>query len=87
MTKPSVEQWEQFWAICDETDVWSWPHTLGDYLDTFDGLTWDLSIRWGQRQVHSIGQRSGAPKHHVEGLKRIYWQLTDMTEWHGPHAW
>src|SRR5688572_28556349 len=68
---PTPAQWEGFWRICDEIDVWSWPPTLGD-LHVIDGLQWITELEVGSRRMASTGQVLGSPPDFPAKLMRLH---------------
>ena len=79
---PTGSQWRDFWRICDEVGVWSWPATLGD-RDVIDGLQWKLELEAGTRRVESRGQVWGSPPDFKPKLMRFHQALQAMTGWRG----
>jgi two-component system OmpR family response regulator len=77
---PTLTQWETFWRVCDEIDVWSWPPTLGD-VHIVDSLSWELSLMAGGLRVESKGQVRGSPVGFEEKLMRLHRALQQMTGW------
>ncbi len=80
---PTAEQWEKFWQVCDEIDVWSWPPTLGD-LHLCDGLQWITELEVGSRSMASRGQVHGSPPGFREKLKLLHQTLQAMVGWQFP---
>lgn len=85
MIIPTREQWEEFWRVCDEIDVWSWPPRLGDRW-VIDGLEWTLVLECRGRAVVSEGQVHGSPEGLYEKLMRLHRTLQSMAGWHHPIA-
>jgi hypothetical protein len=59
--RPKPAQWREFWKICDEIGVWSWPPSLGDRR-VCDGLQWTTELEVGCKRVKASGQIEGSPK-------------------------
>jgi hypothetical protein len=78
--KPSSSQWQEFWRVCDEIYVWSWPSYLGN-AEVYDGLQWDLELQEGNRYVASKGQVIGCEDFIGENLKRLHQILQAMAGW------
>jgi hypothetical protein len=79
---PTTAQWEEFWRVCDEIEVWSWPPALGNiYL--YDGLQWQTELEIGSRRMASMGQASGLPEFRSK-LMRLHRALQAMAGWHAP---
>jgi hypothetical protein len=76
--RPSPAQWREFWRVCDEIDVWSWPRTLGN-MNVCDGLQWVLELEIADRRVSSRGQVSGSPPGTREKLLQLHRALQAMT--------
>jgi hypothetical protein len=49
-------QWQHFWKVCDEVEVWSWPEEVGNIRGICDGFFYSLLLEAGSRKVRSIGQ-------------------------------
>ena len=77
---PTAAQWEEFWRVCEEIGVWSWPEWLGDFR-VIDGLQWDTEFEVGSRRMKSMGQVHGAPPDFRPKLMRLHRALQAMTEW------
>jgi len=80
MVTPTAAQWEEFWRVCDEIDVWSWPPSLGD-VRVFDGLSWETELEVGSRRVVSRGQVWGSPPDFEPKLMRLHEALQALTGW------
>jgi hypothetical protein len=80
---PTKAQWEEFWRVCDEIDVWSWPPTLGD-MRVMDGLQWITELECGSRRMASRGQVVGSPPDFAAKLMRLHQALQSMAGWHTP---
>ena len=80
---PTLTQWYEFWRVCDEIDVWSWPPTLGD-MSVCDGLQWVLELEVSGRRVASEGQVHGAPPDTGSKLMRLHRALQAMAGWQAP---
>lgn len=80
---PLPAQWEEFWQVCDEIDVWSWPPSLGD-RHVIDGLQWITELEVGTRYVASCGQVQGSPPDFVAKLMRFHQALQEMAGWPTP---
>jgi hypothetical protein len=80
---PTSAQWEEFWRVCDEINVWSWPPTLGE-LRVFDGLSWTTELEVGSRHVVSRGQLFGSPPDFRAELMRLHGALQAMVGWQTP---
>ena len=78
---PTPAQWEEFWRVCDEIDVWSWPPTLGN-LRVIDGLSWKTELKIGSRHMASIGQVFGSPPDFRPKLMRLHRALQTVAGWH-----
>jgi hypothetical protein len=78
---PTSNQWQEFWQVCDEVGVWSWPPTNEGLYLVRDGLQWDLELQFGNRHVVSQGQVTGTPRGFWEKLMRLHESLQAMTEW------
>jgi hypothetical protein len=78
---PTSNQWREFWQVCDEVDVWSWPPTNDGLLFIRDGLEWTLELQFGNRHVVSKGQVIGTPSGFEGKLMRLHKSLQAMTEW------
>jgi hypothetical protein len=77
---PTADQWQEFWRVCDEIEVWSWPPILGS-VHIIDGLRWNLELEFGCRRVVSNGQVVGSPPGFSEKLMRFHQSLQAMTDW------
>ena len=62
-TKPSREDWEQFWYTIDLLKVWNWKKSY-DNEDVLDGTQWELIIKIkGQKGIKIFGSNAyPAPK-------------------------
>ncbi len=80
---PTSAQWEEFWRVCDEINVWSWPPTLGE-LRVIDGLSWITDLEAGSRHVVSTGQWVGSPPDFTAKLMRLHQALQAMVGWQTP---
>lgn len=60
--EPSREQWEEFWRVVDELDVWTWS---SEYAAPAQVPAWSLELARPDRRVRSAGHgafpRTGAP--------------------------
>jgi hypothetical protein len=79
-TTPTAAQWEEFWRVCDEIDVWSWPPTLGD-VHMRHGLQWITLLEVGSRRMASNGQVDGSPPGFYAKLMRFHQALQAMVGW------
>jgi CheY-like chemotaxis protein len=77
---PTLSQWNDFWRICDEIDVWAWPPWLGDEY-VCDGLQWSIRFAVGDLRVESEGQLHSSPDDFDGKLKRLHHALQRMTGW------
>jgi hypothetical protein len=80
---PTPAQWEEFWLVCDEIDIWSWPPTLGS-MTMVDGLQWETELEIGSRRVASRGQVWGSPPGIKEKLLHLHRALQALTGWQPP---
>ena len=81
---PTDDQWLDFWKLCDEVDVWSWPEDVSNN-NVIDGIEWRINYQIGDRRVRSYGQVSGAPSHIQENLFRLHEALQAVTGWVNPY--
>jgi hypothetical protein len=77
---PTAAQWEEFWRVCDEIDVWSWPPLLGNMM-VCDGLQWVTELEIGSRRMNSMGQVHGSPPGFSAKLMRLHRALQAMAGW------
>ena len=82
---PAPAQWAEFWRVCDEIEVWSWPRTLGN-LHLIDGLQWITELAVGSRCVASSGQVHGSPPDFVAKVMRLHQALQAIAGWRTPAA-
>jgi hypothetical protein len=80
---PTPERWAEFWRVCDEVDVWSWPPDVGD-PSVIDGLLYKIQIDVGSRSVKSEGQVSGSPAGFRERLLKVHCTLQSLVRWRRP---
>jgi hypothetical protein len=80
---PTRAQWERFWCVCEEIDVWSWPPRLGN-MSVIDGLQWDTKLEIGSRRVASNGQVHGSPPDFGPKLMRLHRALQALAGWKPP---
>jgi hypothetical protein len=78
--EPTHEQWTEFWRVCDELDVWSWPASVGNRR-LIDGLQFVLELEDGERSVKSEGQCHGAPPGFAAKVTRLHETLQRMAGW------
>jgi len=50
---PTADQWLEFWQICAELNVWSWPTWVG-HRHIFDGAPYDLLLYHGDASKPTI---------------------------------
>ncbi len=82
---PTPAQWEEFWRVCDEIDVWSWPPAISNpELTVIDGLSSYTELKIGSRYVASIGQVVGSPPDFPEKLMRLHRALQALAGWNRP---
>ena len=74
------DQWIEFWRVCDEINIWSWPAFVGD-RKVNDGLQYVLELRVGHRNAKSEGQCVGAPLGFQTKLMRLHDKLQTMVGW------
>ncbi len=83
---PTADGWTEFWGVCDEVDIWSWPPEVGN-LSVIDGLEFEIDIEVGAHSVRSKGQASGAPAGFGEKLLKVHKALQSLVGWHGREWW
>lgn len=59
-SRPSVEQWAEFWREIDRATVWDWE---GRYVDdsVLDGTGWSIRLADGARRIESTGSNAAPP--------------------------
>jgi hypothetical protein len=80
---PRPERWAEFWSVCDEIDIWSWPSKVGD-PHMIDGLQYEIEIDVGSRSVKSRGQVIGSPAGFRERLTKVHEALQSLVRWRRP---
>ena len=78
VAKPTRMQWRQFWRVCEETGIWSWPPSLGN-RHICDGLQWVLELEYAHRRVVSRGQVSGSPAGFSKRLYKFHQTLQTLS--------
>ena len=76
---PTRSEWEKFYQVCDEIDIWSLPQTYGDRY-VRDGLQYYLVLETEDHSVVSSGQASGLPEI-ANKITRLHRALQALTGW------
>jgi hypothetical protein len=78
-------QWQDFWRVCETTNVWSWPQ-LSSSTSLKGGVHWDLQLETGDRWIASKGQTMNAPNGFHQKLILLNRTLQSMAGWHNPYT-
>ncbi len=77
---PLERRWLSFRELCDELNIWAWPHDCYDQagekrLPDVDGTNWELNLFWDGNSIQSHGGTGGVPengfKEFLQGLNEL----------------
>lgn len=75
---PAPEQWQAFWRLCDDLDVWSWPVTVGRY-QLMDWPVWSMRLKVGWYAAETCAYFGADDV--LRGIERLRRALEEMIGW------
>lgn len=55
--RPKAEQWEAFWQVADDMDIWNWKKEYRN-PEMLDGTSWRVRIKFKDKEMDSQGSNN-----------------------------